>query len=273
MAATGDGKSRGRQGIEEHRERAIKRHAYGIEEQLLHSRGLRGKVLRTFYKENGDIDIGLTTGQAILDTFTAVDNHASLNHVAEQFLIYRGEESLFTFFDRFENFDFNPRAEIKYDILSQIWMDNITSKYGPVSKEAFAARFISSSASVLRVTQKEIKETGPIFSLCEAWHLWQSECDGEHEAAARHAKSQSNLRKAGPARIGLRAKRVALVREEASKLWAQKPNYRRNANGTAGNIHEVVNRRLREENLTSYTLGTLIKVVGTLIKKDTPVRS
>jgi hypothetical protein len=254
--------------VEESRIDATIKHDYGTEKRSIHVCGHRENVTRTFLREDGSIDIHLTLAQAVLDTTTPTDKHIELRFMAELLLRSRGEQTLSDFYDRFDSSDFGSDLGMQYTLLSAFWLSSIAKKYGAVSPEAIAARFIACSTETMRLVDEMKIESDTVLSLCDAWHLWQSECSGEHAAAYKSLKNQSNLQKAGPARTDLKLQRWQVVQEEASALWAAKPNYRSSASATASSIQAAVNQKLADLRLRGYSPATLVKVVGKLIKID-----
>ncbi|GEP04828.1 hypothetical protein [Methylobacterium oxalidis] len=241
-------------------------YSFGTERRVAEVRGLRSNLSRVFYDASGKINVHLTAAQSSLDGKEPVDKYLKLFEAADRFLRAKGEmgyseASSLLGTEPLEGMSLSPE---EFSLL--LWQSQIVQKYGSVSQEALAARFIWLSEGISRLAAENEKQLSSIFSFSEAWHEWQSEIEGEHLAAVQSTNARSNLRKSGSARTAKKDLRLSIVAECAMRLWQDKPLYRRNASGTAACILGEVNEKMRSASLNAYTEGTLVKKVGDLIR-------
>jgi hypothetical protein len=235
------------------------------EKVTVQKRGIRENVSVQYFDKTGKLDLQLTAAQARLNG-DPIDHYDRLFRRANELLKARGEK---TYFEALQDYSFDFDGESPVDPGSfavLLWCSDIGTRYGTVSAEAMAARFLMlADAICMRACgdEKTLRET---FAFARSWHEWQAEVDGEHVSASQAVSARANLQKAAPNRTAKKAERLMIVREEAEKLWQKKPNYRSKSDSTAQSIFEAVNRRFGEVGLGTYTLPTLIKAVGTLLK-------
>jgi hypothetical protein len=250
------------------RAEVVVEHPHGKEKRVSEIRGLRSNLSRTFFKPSGGIDLQRTLAHFVLERFTPTDQYLTLLQSAEALLAAKGEATARGKSEEATKIAAGESSEVAADlrfVLLAVWRSQIAGKYGTVSAEALSSSFLYSAEIVYEKLGHDSKLLEEVFSFAQAWHEWQSEVLGEHEAAAKSVASSANLRKAAPKRRESKAERSAVVRAAMDRHWVTKPNHHGLKNATATSILEEVNRNLVAAGHKPYTKDSLIKLVGSIV--------
>lgn len=244
-------------------------------DEYYEKRGLHEQTTVAHYKDDGSLDLEKTALDNSFRNFDQLprEQYAEMYLLANGFLQQQGEK---TKEDVLAALDPVPEEESGKQVLLEnwsllYWANDIMHRYGALSLEGTAARFLFSADLAMQLSGGKDAHQDTLNAFAAAWHDWRSEIDGLHHNAVRGVRQSANLKKAAPAAAEKKQNAIAIIEKFCRTYWLARPNA--SARQTSKYLEQQgINAELEKQGLARYQSTTLERIVKTLKTRIQPRR-